>query len=521
MTATGDFPRGNTASPTTSTGGHRRHRASLLAAVLAVCAAGPSLAQTPPADAKPWSPGRVIVLPRPGLPESELANVAGQHGGKARRLGDSGLYVVELPQAASARALAATWAHHPHFKFAEADEMVAPDFVSNDPYAGSEWHMDKIGARSAWDFAQGSGVTIAILDSGVDATHPDLAPRIVPGWNFYDNTANTADVYGHGTKVAGTAAATTNNGIGVSGVAGLSRIMPIRISDTAGYAYWSTIAQGLTYAADHGARVANISYSAYVSASVRSAAQYMKDKGGLVFVSSGNTGVADSTAATSTMIVVGATDANDLRASWSTYGPVVSLSAPGVSIYSTTVGGGYAAVSGTSFSTPMSAGVAALMMAARPSLSSSQVESLLYSTAVDLGTAGRDPYYGYGRVNAAGAVSAAAAYALPPADTQAPTASILSPTANATVSGVVNVNVSASDNIGVTRVDLIVNGTTVVSDTTAPFGFAWDSTGVANGMASLVVRAVDAAGNTKSSTAVAVNVANTTASRPTGKKGGR
>jgi len=497
-----------------------RHCAALFAATLQFTSTS-SIAAPPEASADTYARGRILVMPRPGLPDAELAKILSVHGGKGRKITSSGIHAVELPANASEQAVANLLAHHPHLKFAELDQKVTANLTPNDPYFGSEWHAAKIGAPTAWDSTSGAGVTIAILDSGVDATHPDLAPRIVPGWNFYDNTANTADVYGHGTKVAGTAAATTNNGIGVSGVAGLSRIMPIRISDTAGYAYWSTIAQGLTYAADHGARVANISYSAYVSASVRSAAQYMKDKGGLVFVSSGNTGVADSTAATSTMIVVGATDANDLRASWSTYGPVVSLSAPGVSIYSTTVGGGYAAVSGTSFSTPMSAGVAALMMAARPSLSSSQVESLLYSTAVDLGTAGRDPYYGYGRVNAAGAVSAAAAYALPPADTQAPTASILSPTANATVSGVVNVNVSASDNIGVTRVDLIVNGTTVVSDTTAPFGFAWDSTGVANGMASLVVRAVDAAGNTKSSTAVAVNVANTTASRPTGKKGGR
>jgi hypothetical protein len=331
---------------------------------------------------------------------------------------------------------------------------------------------------------------------------------MVAGWNAYDNNSNTADVYGHGTAVAGTAAAAMNNGVGVASVAGQSLIMPVRISDTTGYAYWSTVATGLTWAADNGAKVANISYGGVTgSAAVQSAAQYMKNKGGLVVVAAGNNGIAETIAPSSTMITVSATNSSDARASWSSYGSFVTIAAPGDGIWTTTRGGGYGSWWGTSFASPVTAGVVALMMAANSSLTASDVESLLYSTATDLGAAGKDIEYGWGRVNAAAAVAAAKS-ATSSADTQAPTASITAPLGSSTVSGLVPVNVTASDNKGVTKVDLRVNGTTVASDTTTPFAFSWDSTKVANGMSSLVVVAYDAAGNSAASAPVSVNVAN-------------
>ena len=459
-----------------------------------------------------WAKGRILVMPRAGLPEKEFAKILGAHGGKGRKIGQSNLYIVDLPGNASEKAVAAGLAHHPALKFAELDHMVAPELVPNDPYYGSAWHLPKIGASSAWDSSQGAGVTIAILDSGVDSTHPDLATELVPGWNFYDNNSNTADVYGHGTKVAGAAAAAGNNSLGVASVAAQSKIMPIRITNLSGMGYWSMIAQGLVYAADHGARVANVSFLGLSNSSTtRNAAQYMKDKGGLVIVSGGNTGIQENFAATTTMIPVSATDGGDKRASWSSYGNFIALAAPGAGIWSTVRGGGYGAVSGTSFSSPVTAGVVALMMAAQPGLPNTQVESLLFSTAVDLGTAGRDPYYGYGRVNAASAVQAAAA-AMQAIDTEAPVVSISAPVTGATVTGLIGVDVAATDNTGVDRVELRVNSTTVAVDTSAPFAFTWDSTGVPNGMANLVAHAFDAAGNSKASTAVAVNVANGTSS---------
>jgi thermitase len=478
-----------------------------LMAVLAI--AGVHSTATQAAQPTEWVKGRVIVQGRAGLSDAELGKIVKMHAGQARRIGNSDLHIIDLPAHMSETAVQAVLARNPHLKFAELDGLVTPNLVTNDPYLGSSWHLSKIGAPTAWDTAQGSGMTIAILDTGVDATHPDLSARIVPGWNFYNNTSDTRDVYNHGTGVAGSAAAILNNGIGVAGVAGQARIMPIKISDDAGVASWSAMAQGLTYAADRGVRVANISYMVAGISTVQSAAQYMKSKGGLVFVSAGNSGAEYTTAPTSSLIAVAATDSKDVRSTFSTYGAFVSLAAPGAGIYTTTRGGGYASKSGTSFASPVAAGVALAVMSAKPTLSSSQVENILFSTAIDLGVAGRDAYYGHGRVSAAAAV--AAALSTTAADTQAPAVKIDSPTASSSVSGLVTVNVSATDNVGVSKVDLRVNGTTVASDVVAPFGFSWDSTKSPNGMANLTAVAYDAAGNIATSTAVAVNVANAVA----------
>jgi hypothetical protein len=284
--------------------------------------------------------------------------------------------------------------------------------------------------------------------------------------------------------------------------------MPVRVTDTSGVGSLSAFANGLTYAADHGARVANLSFPVQSSSSTQAAAQYFINKGGVVFNSAGNYGTLDSTPPSNTLVSVSATDSTDTIASWSSFGPYVDVSAPGVSIWTTAMGGGYAAVSGTSFSSPLSAGVAALMMSVNPKLAPSQVVSLLESTAVDRGTAGYDYDYGYGRVNAAAAVAAAAAATA--VDSQPPSVLITSPTGG-TVSGIVPINVTATDNVGVTRVDLLVSGTLLASDPTAPYAFSWDSSKIAGSSASLVARAYDAAGNATNSTAVVVAVASTAA----------
>lgn len=487
------------------------HRAPLRHAVsLAACTLVAMLGLANQAHAQAaadWAKGRLLVMPRAGLQDSDVDKIAKTFGGSARRVGKSELRIIDLPPQASETATLARLAHHPQLKFAELDRRVRLTLATNDPYGGSEWHVPKVRADKAWDTTQGNGVTIAILDSGVLATHPDLVANLVPGWNFYDGNNNTSDVYGHGTAVAGAAAAAANNGAGVAGIAGSAKIMPIRVTDTAGYGYYSSIAQGITYAADNGARVANASFATlYSSSAVQSAAQYMKSKGGLFIVAAGNSGADDGSPATSSMIPVSATDGSDAKASWSSFGNYVAVAAPGVGIWTTNSDGSYGAWSGTSFSSPITAGVVALMMAAKPALSASQIESLLYSTAIDLGTPGRDPYYGYGRIDAAAAVAAAAAATA--ADTQAPSVAISAPLGGSTVSGLANVDVSANDNVGVTRVELRVNGSTVASDSVAPYQFSWDTTLTPNGTATVVAYAFDAAGNGKASTSVSVNVSN-------------
>ena len=463
-----------------------------------------------------YARGRILVEARAGLSNDDLEKILKPHGGKRRKLGQSNLHVVDLPAGVSEQALVEKLRHNPALKFAELDRRVNSSMAVTDPYAGSEWHLAKIGATTAWDITQGAGVTIAILDSGVDGSHPDLVGNLVPGYNMSGNNTDTADVCGHGTAVAGSAAARTNNAIGVAGVAGQAKIMPIRVADynsaTGGCsAYLSTIASGITYAADHGARLANVSYGPLAgSSTVQSAAQYMKNKGGLVFVSAGNNGIDENITPTTTLIAVSATDSSDAKASWSSYGSFVSIAAPGAGIWTTSKGGTYGGWNGTSFASPVAAGVAALMMSAAPSLDGAAIEQAMFSSAVDLGAAGRDSYFGYGRVNADAAVRAAVAKAGGTADTQAPTAAITSPAASSSVSGLVTVTVNATDNVGVDRVELKVNGGVVAIDNASPFSFSWNSAGSPNGMNTLVATAYDKAGNVASSSPVSINVANGT-----------
>jgi subtilisin family serine protease len=464
-----------------------------------------------PAQDGGYARHRILVEARPGLSDAALDRILKEHGGKKRKIGQSRLHVVDLPANASEVAVVAKLQRRPELKFAELDRVVPAAMAVNDPYAGSEWHLTKIGAQTAWDSSMGRGVTIAVLDSGVNVNHPDLKDHLVPGYNVYDGNTDLTDVCGHGTAVAGTAAATGNNATGVAGVAGAASVMPLRIaySDSTGcHAYFSTIASGITYAADHGGRIANISYVGIAgSSSVLSAARYMNSKGGLVFVSAGNNNIDENVTPDPSLVVVSATDANDAKASFSSWGSFVTISAPGTYIWTTNNSLGYSQWNGTSFAAPVTAGVAALMMAARPDLSGDQIQSLLYSTTVDLGAAGRDPVFGYGRVNADAALRATMAYQSP-VDTTAPVAAIAAPLANSSVSGLVGVTVNASDNVGVARVDLKVNGTVIATDTSAPYAFSWDSTGTANGMANVVAVAYDAAGNAGTSATVAVNVAN-------------
>ncbi len=496
----------------------RRSRATLngllrtaisAAAVVAILAASPAVEAQHGHSPYGFAKGRLLVQAKAGVDDADFRQVLSAHGGRSEgKLAGLDIHVVTLPPGQSERDTAAALARHPHVKFAELDELVAPDGTTSDPLASYQWHLTKVGAPTAWATSTGAGVVIAIVDTGVDGTHPDLSPHMVAGWNFIDNNSNAADLNGHGTAVAGTAAATGNNAIGVASVAWNARIMPVRIADANGFAYWSTIAQGVTWAADHGARVANVSYAVGSSSTVQSAAQYMRSKGGVVVVSAGNTGTVDATAPSDTMVIVSATGSTDTRTSWSTYGSFVDLAAPGYNIYTTVRGGGYGYWWGTSFSAPVVSGVAALVKALRPDFGAAQIESALFASPVDLGAAGKDAYYGYGRVSAAGAV--AAALAAPAFDSTPPSVAITAPTGGTTVYGSVTVNVTASDNVGVMRIDLKAKGVVVGSDSVAPYSFVWNSASVANGSATLTAVAYDAAGNATTSAPVAVTVSNTT-----------
>jgi hypothetical protein len=353
-------------------------------------------------------------------------------------------------------------------------------------------------------------VPIAIIDSGADPTHPDLAPKLLSGWNFLTGTSNTADTGangGHGTAVSGAAAAATDNFIGVAGVSWANPILPLVVLNSSDYALYSDIASAITYAADHGARIASISIGgSTASSTLQSAVDYAWNKGTVIFAAAMNN--SSSTpyypAATNHVLAISATEPSDTLASFSNYGSWIDLSAPGDSILTTELGGAYWYCWGTSLATPIAAAVGALALAENPNLTASALVALLEQNSDDLGTPGYDIYYGWGRVNAYKAVLAAKnslSQATPP------TVSITTPLSGATDSGTVSVQGTATDNVGVTKIELDVDGTAVATTTVSPFSFSWSTTAVANGSHTLTVKASDAANNVGSAS-VSVTVSN-------------
>lgn len=452
--------------------------------------------------------GRVLVKFRPQVSDATARSVINSlRGTQQAVLHGLGVRVVSLPNGTSESAVASALARRADVEFAELDQLRMPgNLIPNDPRYTYAWHLPRLECPAAWALTTGSpGVIIAVLDTGCDPLHSDLAGKYVSGWNFYDNNSDSSDVYGHGTSVAGVAGAATNNGNGVASIAWGSKIMPIRISAPDGSGSFSAMANGLTWAADRGARVANISYSVSDSATVRSAAQYFLNRGGVVTVSAGNNGAVSSSPDNPYVLTVSATDQNDLIASWSNRGSNIDLAAPGVNIYTTSRGGSYGAGVGTSFSAPVVAGIAALVISANPGLTGAQVQDILKQSANDLGTAGWDSLYGWGRVNAYRAVNMALGGST--LDLIPPNVAFGSPNNGATVSGSITVQVNASDNVGVASVSLRVNGSTLATRTATPYNFAWNTATVPNGSHTLEAIAADAAGNTAISQ-IAVEVGN-------------
>jgi thermitase len=213
-------------------------------------------------------------------------------------------------------------------------------------------------------------------------------------------------------------------------------------------------------------------------------------------------------AAFSNVMGVASTDPNDSLSSFSSYGSWLSVSAPGGNIVTTYGNGAYAGFSGTSAAAPVVSGIAGLVLAANPVLTNSQVKSIIEQNSDDLGTPGFDNYYGWGRVNAYRAVLAALDATPPPLDITPPTASITSPANGNTVSGNIAVSVSASDNVGVTQVELYIDNVLFATDATAPYSFTWDTTRSSEGTHTLQAVAYDAAGNSEASNTVSVTVNN-------------
>jgi thermitase len=236
--------------------------------------------------------------------------------------------------------------------------------VPSDSEFFHQWGMTKVQAPQAWEIADGnSGIVIAILDSGIDLDHPDLKDKIIASANF-TSSDNPDDHLGHGSHVAGIAAASSNNDYGVAGLGYNCSLMSVKVLDDNGKGYASWVADGIRWAVDNGANVINMSVVMdSPSRSLEKAVNYAWEHGAVVIAAAGNDGDSESAypAYYSDCIAVGATNSNDNLARFSNRGDWVDVAAPGVRIYSTLDDGEYGYKSGTSAAAPHVAGLSALL----------------------------------------------------------------------------------------------------------------------------------------------------------------
>ncbi len=452
-------------------------------------------------------PGRVLVKYRSGISKNRAQHLMMAAGARLNReIKQIGAHILDLPADANEEEILMTLKAQPDVEFAELDYILYPQSMTpDDPLYSSQWHLPKVACPNAWAMTSGSEqITIAICDTGIDASHPDLAPKLVPGWNVVDNNDDTSPVSAHGTWTAGTAAATGNNAIGVASPALNCRIMPIRVSSlSSGAASTSDLAEAVVWAADHGARVASLSYMAGGSVMMHEAGRYMQSKNGVLIVSSGNTGTFATTSDNSNVIVVSATTQADAVASFSTVGSYVDLSAPGVGIMTTAPGNNYQLVSGTSFSTPLVAGAVALMLSVNPNLAPAELDNILKVASDDLNGDGWDPAYGWGRLNVERAVGIVQAKLDGAEDITPPAVKFIQPQRGWILDGVVGISngerieVGVIDDTRVAEVTLIADGVTVGLDSSSPYVFSWNTSAFADGSEhTLTVTARDRDGNT-------------------------
>ncbi|MGI2327628.1 S8 family serine peptidase [Planococcus sp. YIM B11945] len=314
--------------------------------------------------------------------------------------------LVSLPKGANLKAAADLLLKQKAIEFVQPNYEIEQTYTPKDSGFKKQWHLNKIQTPKAWDSTKGSsGITVAVIDSGVQTSHPDLKGKIVSPYNAVTG-GKTFPVDEHGTHVAGIIAASINNK-GVAGVAPNVKIMPVNVFQGSG-AYSYDVITGIVYATDKGANVINMSLGGYYyDYTYDLATAYAKDKGVTVIAAAGN----DNTSATvypaaySSVIGVSATNKNDRITYFSNYGSYIDVSAPGEDIYSTVTGSSYDYMDGTSMAAPVVSGVAALVLSKNPLLSPDQVESILESSSKDLGKKGWDSLFGAGRVDAAKALS--------------------------------------------------------------------------------------------------------------------
>ncbi|MEO7112172.1 MAG: S8 family peptidase, partial [Polyangiaceae bacterium] len=367
--------------------------AFLVATGVAVCASAGS-ERPMPSDAPTSSigtpsgldevSGEILVDMKDDTSAADIAAVESTYGIKLRpnspRSSALGKYEVTDVDPSDEAALIAQLSKDVHVQHAEPMEIFSASFVPNDPlYDAKQWHLKRVGAERAWDYACGQGVTVAVVDTGVAcydkgpfSKGSDLSgTRCGGGYNFVDDSDEAVDDQGHGTHVAGTIAQTTNNDKGVAGLAFCAKLMPVKVLNKYGWGTLANVAEGIRYAADNGASVINLSLGgASPSKVLEEAVDHAISKGVIVVAAAGNSGKSVGfPAAYDGVIAVSASDSNDKIAWFSSRGPQVAIAAPGVGVTQQTICEGgknkcelFGTFNGTSMASPHVAGAAAMVV---------------------------------------------------------------------------------------------------------------------------------------------------------------
>ncbi|WP_028785045.1 S8 family peptidase [Thalassobacillus devorans] len=349
--------------------------------------------------------GEVIVKFKDNVKKSEKSKVLQNMNAKIKPDVDAVESEFDVLEVGNVEAVAKALSNNPNVEYAEPNYKFNVSWTPNDYYySGYQYGPQNTYTEQAWNITRGSSSQeIAVVDSGVDYTHPDLDGKTIRGYDFVDNDYYPMDENDHGTHVAGTAAAETNNSTGVAGMAPYTKILAVRALDANGSGSLANIADAIRYSAEQGAEVINLSLGCNCdTATLENAVDYAWNSGSVIIAAAGNDGVSTTfePASYANVIAVGAVDQYDRKASFSNYGTWVDVTAPGVDIAST-VPGGYAYMSGTSMASPHVAGLAGLLAA--QGKNNWQIRQDIEQSADAI--SGTGYYFEHGRIDSYGAAS--------------------------------------------------------------------------------------------------------------------
>ncbi|MCW2598520.1 MAG: putative subtilase-family protease [Frankiales bacterium] len=458
---------------------------------LSSAAALPTPEPASASTAADWVPSTVLVQWRPDAPSAVRASLLRTAEARVtRHLSTLGVDVLQVPAGAEQHVVEALH-RSGRALVAERDGVVhATDVTPDDPYWPKEWGPSRVHAPTAWSTTTGSSaVTVAVLDTGLNVSLPEFSGRVLPGYNAFTGTADVTDDNSHGTAAAGVALAQGNNAQGVAGLCWQCSVLPVKVMDANGSGSDSTVAAGVTWAVDHGARVLSLSLGGSSTSSVLSSAiTYAQNHGALVVAAAGNysSSAPFYPAAYNGVLSVAATDQYDALYSYSDYGSWVDVAAPG-SNYSVWPSGNVFLFGGTSSATPVVAGLAGLLVSVSPAATADQVQAAIAGTTTPV----TGNPLAHGRVDAAAALTALTGTATP----------AVSPSSSPTVSPSPTVSASAtpSPSAGATTTTSTASGS-IPKPGTVTLGYTTSggpvSLTLTSASATLTVSVLDSSGST-------------------------